>query len=573
MRIKRIKLENFKRWKSLELKFGSLNEFYAENGGGKTSIFQAFLWVLGFETENVFPKIDSELIDGLETKVELEWVDNIGFLHTYIRTSKPTFIIDELKIKTKKAYIETICNQVGINQNQLQMICNTYLFNQDTSKWGWTNRFAMLNDLLHFISLTLKFADDYEIIGKYIKNYKTPIEIAKILRDNKKTINTRKDTLNGGITTLKEQIEKYNYDYAKLNEEKEKTLIEISNCKQKLNDLTNKDKEKIMLDISLVREQILHEEKMYELELEKNRNAIDNLNFQLRANNDLILKLQEEIDKLSNDIENCENVAICEVCGSNLPKDQVEILRNNFIQKRESKLKTLDDLLELVRILEEDITKIPTSLEKPTTIAPLEEKLSKLQEELKKINEEENEDEIQGVCMDIDYYNDVLSDIEQNLFTEKIKLDLERELENKKKELQELMQDFTNQAKGEEELNDYFKHVEKEYDRVVKQAFGEEISFKFFTLKKDGDYNQDCFVRREIKGMLTSYNEMSLGERLKTDIITSLGFQKLLGVEFPIWVDNAQDMTDDIPSCENQIIILNTSKTINNLKGEYINGK
>lgn len=573
MRIKRIKLENFKRWKSLDLKFGSLNEFYAENGGGKTSIFQAFLWVLGFETENVFPKIDSELIEGLETKVELEWVDSIGFPHTYIRTSKPTFIIDELKIKTKKAYIETICNQVGINQNQLQMICNTYLFNQDTSKWGWINRFAMLNELLHFSSLTLKFADGYEIIGKYIKNYKTPIEIAKILRDNKKTINTRKDTLNGGITTLKEQIEKYNYDYAKLKEEKEKTLIEISNCKQKLNDLTNKDKEKIMLDISLVRDKILHEEKMYELEAEKNKNAISNLKSQLKATNDLILKLQEEIDKLSNDIENCENVAICEVCGSNLPKEQIEILRNSFIQKREGKLKTLDDLLEMVRILEEDIKKIPTSLEKPTTIAPLEEKLSKLQEELKKINEEENEDEIQVILMDIDYYNDVLSDIEQNLFTEKIKLDLEKELESKKKELQELMQDFTNQAKGEEELNSYFKLVEKEYDRVVKQAFGEEISFKFFTLKKDGDYNQDCFVRREIKGMLTSYNEMSLGERLKTDIITSLGFQKLLGVEFPIWVDNAQDMTDDIPSCENQIIILNTSKTINNLKGEYINGK
>ena len=283
------------------------------------------------------------------------------------------------------------------------------------------------------------------------------------------------------------------------------------------------------------------------------------------------MKLQEEIDKLSNDIEKCENEAICEVCGGKLPQEQIDNIKTNLIKKRDYKLNTLDGYLEMVRILEEDIKKIPTSLEKPTTIAPLEEKLSKLQEELKKINEEENEDEIQVVLMDSDYYDDVLSNIEQNLFTEKIKLDLEKELESKKKELQELMQDFTNQAKGEEELNHYFKLVEKEYDRVVKQAFGEEISFKFFTLKKDGDYNQDCFVRREIKGMLTSYNEMSLGERLKTDIITSLGFQKLLGVEFPIWVDNAQDMTDDIPSCENQIIILNTSKTINNLKGEYIN--
>ena len=573
MKIKSIKLENFKRWKNLELKFGSLNEFYAENGGGKTSIFQAFLWVLGFETENVFPKVDSELIEGLETKVELEWIDNIGFPHTYIRTSKPTFIIDELKIKTKKVYIETICNQVGINQNQLQMICNTYLFNQDTSKWGWINRFAMLNELLHFSSLTLKFADDYEIIGKYIKNYKTPIEIAKILRDSKKNINTRKDTLNGGIATLKEQIAKYNYDYEKLKEEKDKTLIEISNCKQKLNDLINKDKEKTMLDISLVREKILHEEELYKLELEKNKNNIDSLNTLLKAKNDLILQVQEEIDKLSTNIENCENEAICEVCGGKLPQEQIDNIKTNLIKKRDDKLNTLDGYLEMVRILEEDITKIPTSLEKPKVIETLEEKLSKLQEELKKINEEENEDEIQVVLMDIDYYNDVLSDIEQNLFTEKIKLDLEKELEKKKKELQELMQDFTNQANGEEELNSYFKLVEKEYDRVVKENFGNEISFKFFTLKKDGDYNQDCFVRREIKGMLTSYNEMSLGERLKTDIITSLGFQKLLGVEFPIWVDNAQDMTDDIPSCGNQIIILNTSKTINNLKGEYINGK
>ena len=573
MRIKRIKLENFKRWKNLELKFGSLNEFYAENGGGKTSIFQAFLWVLGMETENVFPKVDSELIEGLETRVELV-IENNGFTHTYIRSSKPQFIIDELKIKTKKAYVDTICSQVGINQNELEIICNTYLFNQDTNKWGWSQRFSMLNKLLGFDTLALNLAKEFEIIGKHIANRKTPIEIAKILRDNKKSINTKKDTLNGGIDAIKKQLDKYNYDYDKIEREIEIKKKEIQDNEKKIVELTNKDKNDLSKQIEIVRTEILFEEKKYELDVEKNTNNLESLKTLLELKNNQISELSEEIDKLSTTIENCENEAVCVSCGQKLPIDQINYLKSKLSKEREEKLNTLDGYINFANILEEDIKKLPSEIDKPQSIELLEKKLDDLIKQLENFEQDTtNEEMINDIEIELDFLRDNLKEYEEILYGKKLKQQLEEDLRVERNKLQSLAQEFSDQAKGEEELNAYFKLIEKEYDRVVKENFGNEISFKFFTLKKDGEYNQDCFVRREIKGMMTSYNEMSLGERLKTDIITSLGFQKLLDVEFPIWVDNAQDMTDEVPSCDNQIIVLNTSKTMNNLKGEYINGK
>ena len=56
---------------------------------------------------------------------------------------------------------------------------------------------------------------------------------------------------------------------------------------------------------------------------------------------------------------------------------------------------------------------------------------------------------------------------------------------------------------------------------------------------------------------------MSFGERVKTDILTTLGFQKLLHVKLPIWADNISGLTDDLPKTENQIIYLETSKENN----------
>lgn len=570
MKIKKITLENFKRWKKLEINFNKVNEFYAENGGGKTSIFQAYLWCLGFETENIFPKEDSVIIEGLEPKVELVLEIN-GIEHTYTRTSKPLFIIDDLKIKTKKVYVETICNQVGISQKQLEMLCNTYLFNQDTNKWGWVNRFAMLNELLHFTSKPIKYADNYEVINKYILNYKTPIEIAKILRDRKKSINNNKEFINGEITNLKTQLGNNRLNFDEIEKEINKYKNELRVLQETQISIKNKDKEKLKKELDEIQEKIRTERKKHEAKKNDMAENVKSLDMFLKSKEATISKLTNDIDNLTKNIESCENEAICSLCGGKLPEEKVQNLKNKMIEERTELLNHLDKEIEFVNGLEEQKSVLLEPLPLPSVLQEYEQEQTRLLEKLA-LFDDDNEEELAIIETDIMFINEELATLKEQLFRKTIVKELEEQLEGKNKELRDLLEDFSIQAKGEEELNHFFKLVEKEYEDLIHKVFGEEISFKFFTLKKDGEYNQDCFVRRNIKGLMTSYNEMSLGERLKTDIITSLGFQKLLEVEIPIWVDNAQDMTDDIPSCENQIIILNTSKTINNLKGEFING-
>lgn len=572
MKIKSIKLENFKRWKSLELNFDKMNEFFAENGGGKTSIFQAYLWVLGLDTDNIFPKIDSEVIEDLETKVEMV-VEIDGYEHTYTRTSKPQFIIDELKIKTKKVYVETICSQVGISQKELEMLCNTYLFNQDSSKWGWSERFKMLSDMLSFNMLTSKYADNYKYINKYITSRKTPIEIAKILRDSKKDINNQKTFINGSIETLNKQLNIYDYDYEKLENEKQNYEKAIKENEEKLYQLTHNATFELEMKIDSMKKEISNKTNLRLQKIENNKQALRNFEEQLKAKKDYISQVSNEIDNLSNTIENVENEAICGSCGQKLPIERIEEIKQKLINERNSKLDLLDSTINFTEDLEKNIENFDVNIEETQEVIDLRKQVAELEQQLINLAHQNKEDDIFDIETEIDFLKGELEEVNKQLYTKSIKERLEVELSENRQKLLNLSQDFTNNAKAEEELQNYFKLVEVEYDKAVKQAFGEEISFKFFTLKKDGDYNQDCIIRRDIKGILTSYYEMSLGERLKTDLMTSLGFQKLLGVELPIWVDNAQDMTDEVPTCENQIIILNTSKTQNNLKGEYINGK
>lgn len=572
MKIKSIKLENFKRWKSLELSFDKMNEFFAENGGGKTSIFQAYLWVLGLDTDNIFPKIDSEVIEDLETKVEMV-VEIDGYEHTYTRTSKPQFIIDELKIKTKKVYVETICSQVGISQKELEMLCNTYLFNQDSSKWGWSERFKMLSDMLSFNMLTSKYADNYKYINKYITSRKTPIEIAKILRDSKKDINNQKTFINGSIETLNKQLNIYDYDYEKLENEKQNYEKVIKENEEKLYQLTHNATFELEMKIDSMKKDISNKTNLRLQKIENNKQALRNFEEQLKAKKDYISQVSNEIDNLSNTIENVENEAICGSCGQKLPIERIEEIKQKLINERNSKLDLLDSTINFTEDLEKNIENFDVNIEETQEVIDLRKQVAELEQQLINLAHQNKEDDIFDIETEIDFLKGELEEVNKQLYTKSIKERLEVELSENRHKLLTLSQEFTNNAKAEEELQNYFKLVEVEYDKAVKQAFGEEISFKFFTLKKDGDYNQDCIIRRDIKGILTSYYEMSLGERLKTDLMTSLGFQKLLGVELPIWVDNAQDMTDEVPTCENQIIILNTSKTQNNLKGEYINGK
>ena len=76
-----------------------------------------------------------------------------------------------------------------------------------------------------------------------------------------------------------------------------------------------------------------------------------------------------------------------------------------------------------------------------------------------------------------------------------------QELEALKSNRAEISQQILGNATGKEQLTIYFKEVQEIYNQAVKQVFGNEISFKFFSVKQNGDYNQECVVKRTIRDL------------------------------------------------------------------------
>ena len=104
MKLKRIEIENFNRWKSFAMDFSDVEKIQAPTGMGKTSIYQAFLYAMGLDVKGFTPKNDYEPLD-VETKVKIV-IDVDGLEHVFERTSKPTYICDGVKEKKKENYLE-----------------------------------------------------------------------------------------------------------------------------------------------------------------------------------------------------------------------------------------------------------------------------------------------------------------------------------------------------------------------------------------------------------------------------------------------------------------------------------
>jgi hypothetical protein len=154
--------------------------------------------------------------------------------------------------------------------------------------------------------------------------------------------------------------------------------------------------------------------------------------------------------------------------------------------------------------------------------------------------------------------------IMQKLAYEQVYVDIQKEIARFKDNIKALVIEESNNAKKMAQFKAYFEKVQELYASVI--TFDTpDLHWLFFSTTQEGEINTDCVIMRKINGWWRTYYQMSTGERLWTDIAVVKSLQKILGVQLPIWVENAQDVTDEI-TCDSQIIYLSTSKITNNLE-------
>lgn len=283
--LKSLELVNFKGIKKLKIDFKDQTNISGQNASGKTTIFDAFTWLLfgkdstdrkDFEIKTLdqfnqpIQKIDHEvtgvlLVDGrkvtLKRVYKEKWVKRRGTDSETMDGHETLFYVDEVPYQANEyqKYISSL-----IDESVFKMITNPHYFNS----LHWTDRRKILSEIVGEISdedIAEGNPDFQELLskleGRTLEQYRKMIrEKIKKLKDDLKQIPPRIDELsrsipqepdygliNKSISDKKarlEQIEKALYDktnmYKDLISKKENILNEATKIKSQMLQLKQK---------------------------------------------------------------------------------------------------------------------------------------------------------------------------------------------------------------------------------------------------------------------------------------------------------------------------------------------
>jgi len=395
MLLKKLSLRNFKGIKDLTIDFGKVTDISGDNGKGKTSIFDAFTWLL-FDKDSIDRKQfgiktydeENNVIHGLEHEVEgvldLEpgeiklrkvykekWTKKRGESEKTLTGHTTNYWIDDVPVK-KKDYVEKIGEL--LDENIFKLITNPHYFNKNLH---WEERRKLLIEVVGYVSdedvidSTVKLQQLNEILdGKSIDDYK------KIINEQKKRYNKeieqipiRVDEINNNIPELEDNV-----DYTALEAEKVFNHNKLSEIEESINDVfkqrqsynnklkASNDKNKELSQIeSKVEREAYKELNDNKLKLNRLQDENKSLHSNISFYEDKVTKIKlenEKLDKEMSDLRNKWNEVNaeqfkepnredfkCTTCGQQLPEDDVEAkineLKKNF---NEDKLQRLDQI-------------------------------------------------------------------------------------------------------------------------------------------------------------------------------------------------------------------------------------
>lgn len=336
--LRSLKLKNFKGIKDINIDFHKTTNIYGENAAGKTTIFDAFTWLL-FDKDSQdranfeIKTLDStgEPIHGQDHEVEgvlyisgkvlmlgkvfrEKWTKKRGDAEKQFTGHETLYYIDEVPVK-KSEFQDTI--KGIIDESIFKFITNPLYFSTNLK---WQDRRKVLMDIIGDISIenVINYKNDLRPLerllgGKDIDAFKRSISARrKKLNDDIKAIPFRIDELSNSIQDL---------DFDAL--EFQRRFI-IGSMKQL---------EDRMLDSSKANDEILKKKE----EIYKLKGELQRLKYQIEADRDKpkreletkILKLENELHRENMGLENIKNNI--SIYASNI--EEIEKTINNLREK------------------------------------------------------------------------------------------------------------------------------------------------------------------------------------------------------------------------------------------------
>lgn len=452
MILKSLHLENFKGIKSLDVNFSEKTKIKGQNASGKTTVFDAFTWLLfnknsaGEEKFNVRPlDKDGKRIDDVEIKVvavldvdgkEVElsklqkqnWVKKRGTDTVSLQGNVNSFEIDGYP-KSEADFKEYVSG-LAKSEDMFKMLTNPQYFN--SMKWKDQRKILMklvddFSDVelaktderfLPLISELEKAPSVEDIRSKFQKMLsewkKKQAEIpVRIDEAEKSKVDVdaaeqelKKSDLERRISEIDEKISDTNGALKKLRDEDMRLQMDMSGILQSMNDSLSEKKRKIESSNAEATR-----------ELENTRNKIQIAENAIKLNERSISDTDVERKKLGEqyNAEKAkvfdetpflfdeskwvfdESSTVCSLCGQPLPEDKVEQLKADFesrkVKAKEGAAKRLSDAKEAFMSEKKDnLERIKSfGFDKKHTIDGLTEKNKELNVEIESLKKREQE--------------------------------------------------------------------------------------------------------------------------------------------------------------------------------------
>ena len=392
--IKKISLINFKGLRNQEINFDKNTNIFGDNGTGKTTIFDAFTWLMFGKDSNdrkdfeiktldknnvVIPQIEHEvsavvLVDNEEISIRRilkeNWVKKRGSLEAEFSGNVTDYYWNEVPMQQKE--FQTKVSQI-LDEAVFKMITNPLAFN--SLKWQ-DRRNALIQIAGEISDSELATGNsEYENLitqlnnGKTLEDYRKQIAASiKKAKEDLKAIPTRVDEISRSkpesynFENLKEELkvktkglDKIDEDIADLNKGFDSKLESQKNQKIKANNLKaeiqsieansrREAKEKTTPDTSVL-ENKKTRLKLAEDNLETANNGFTTLNSKvitlenqiIEVNKKVEAKRQESADENSKELNFSKDDCTCKMCNINFETDLIESKKVEMLANLETK--------------------------------------------------------------------------------------------------------------------------------------------------------------------------------------------------------------------------------------------
>ncbi len=567
MKLLTLKIKNFKSITDKLIEFSNRTHITGRNASGKTTIQDAYTWLLFDRDSQDLTTCELRPIDqngeykNLDPVVVTAEIEHEGKTHKITKemrtrvkgetiTNTNKYIVDDLEL-TKGKYKDFIASIT--DELTFKLLSNPYYF----STLAVDDKRKLLTQLID---------DPTEKVKKELPDLQELIEETKDtdLTDTIKQYTTSVNRQKKEIESIKSKLEEYvNHSY---NEQEYKDLEYQYEQLQK--EQQNEQQQKLA-EISKITQQIARLEQQDDLtEPVVNQKAkLTQLEQQIYQSEEEQKRLQDTADLLRNNwsevdtqLANARNHSICPTCKQPIPQEQLQQEINRLEEKQQEIIKKGVEYKEAIQ-------KLTTEIEDLKNQYQLEvEKLTELENALKNSLTDAKQGEITRLRLRITEIENAenkalqeqIEQARQNLYN----ADEEKRKSERKDELEKQLA-YEQEQIGNLERKQYnLIQIEETRNRILESELNalstSGTRFKLFEKTNAGETKQTCKILVNTNGSLVEYKQANTGGKINAglEIIKMLTAKN---TSLPIWIDNTESIELKLDT-DSQVIMIEVKK-------------